>query len=551
MKRKLTIILLAFVAVLSAAFVACDNNAHTHTLEKVGAVSATCQTTGNIEYYRCTGCDKLFLDETNTETTEEQTVVAALNHDVEHHDAKAATCTEDGWNAYDTCKREGCEYTTKVVIPAAHTEVVDNAKAATCTVDGLTEGKHCSACEEVLVVQETVKANGHDYKETVVEPIADANGYVLHKCSVCQDEYKDGYFNYFRFEAENAISNSWNDGTDMLWKWNNKPDTASNGWYVGHISDCAIHIPGQAYMLFVVNAEEATTASLYASLGFGESPLASTAFTVTVNGVNLDKLGNENGEIVAIDANYKPEWEVFALSKLSDAITLHKGENVILITVNSGATCNMDYIELKAGATLTYVAVEHTCESRCPVCGKCKDTDCTEYSCAIQCACKTDTYRFEAENAASNAWDDGTNMLWKWNNAADISSNGWYVGHISDSAIDKPGESWMSFTFNSNVATSASLSMCLTLPEGFIVNTAFTIELNGTVIANVGNEDNKIVSCDSSYENGWMNFTLCSVSNDLNLQEGENILKITVMSGATCNMDYIELTTTATITGNK
>ena len=35
-----------------------------------------------------------------------------------HHDAQAPTCTEIGWNAYDTCKREGCGYTTYVEISA-------------------------------------------------------------------------------------------------------------------------------------------------------------------------------------------------------------------------------------------------------------------------------------------------------------------------------------------------------------------------------------------------------------------------------------------------
>ena len=40
------------------------------------------------------------------------------NHDLVHHDAKAPTCTEIGWDEYDACQREGCTYTTKVEIPA-------------------------------------------------------------------------------------------------------------------------------------------------------------------------------------------------------------------------------------------------------------------------------------------------------------------------------------------------------------------------------------------------------------------------------------------------
>ena len=52
-----------------------------------------------------------------------------------------------------------------------HTEVVDEAKAPTCTETGLTEGKHCSVCDEVLVKQEVMAALGHSYKDG--------------KCTVC------------------------------------------------------------------------------------------------------------------------------------------------------------------------------------------------------------------------------------------------------------------------------------------------------------------------------------------------------------------------------
>jgi hypothetical protein len=41
--------------------------------------------------------------------------------------------------------------------------VVDAAKAATCTETGLTEGKHCSVCNTVIVAQETVPALGHQW----------------------------------------------------------------------------------------------------------------------------------------------------------------------------------------------------------------------------------------------------------------------------------------------------------------------------------------------------------------------------------------------------
>ena len=57
-----------------------------------------------------------------------------MNHDLEHHEAKAATCTEIGWDAYDTCKREGCTYSTYVELPKLNHDLEHHeAKAATCT----------------------------------------------------------------------------------------------------------------------------------------------------------------------------------------------------------------------------------------------------------------------------------------------------------------------------------------------------------------------------------------------------------------------------------
>ena len=153
------------------------------------------------------------------------------NHDLVHHDAKAPTCTEIGWDAYDACQREGCTYTTKVEIPALkHKLVHHDAKAPTCTEIGWEEYDTCSRCDyttkvELLALKHDlvhhdakaptcteigwneydacqregctyttkveIPAPGHDYTEKVVKPTCGKGGYTLHTCKKCHDSYKD------------------------------------------------------------------------------------------------------------------------------------------------------------------------------------------------------------------------------------------------------------------------------------------------------------------------------------------------------------------------
>ena len=70
-----------------------------------------------------------------------------------------------------------------------HVEIIDNAVAATCTETGLTEGKHCSRCNEILVDQTTVAALGHDYGSVVTtSPTCTNQGYTTYTCH-CGNSY--------------------------------------------------------------------------------------------------------------------------------------------------------------------------------------------------------------------------------------------------------------------------------------------------------------------------------------------------------------------------
>ena len=150
-----------------------------HDLVHHDAKAPTCTEIGWDEYDACQreGC---------TYTTKVE--IPALKHKLVHHDAKAPTCTEIGWEEYDTCSR--CDYTTKVELLALkHDLVHHDAKAPTCTETGWEEYDTCSRCDYTTKVE--IPAAGHDYTEKVVKPTCGKGGYTLHTCKKCNDSYKD------------------------------------------------------------------------------------------------------------------------------------------------------------------------------------------------------------------------------------------------------------------------------------------------------------------------------------------------------------------------
>lgn len=111
---------------------------------------AGCVTTGEVQY-TCQNCN-----EVKTET------IPAKGHTIVTDKGVTPTCTQSGLTEGKHCSV--CNEVLrkqKKLAPKKHHAVTDKAVEATCSKEGLTEGKHCSVCNQVLVEQKKVRKKRH------------------------------------------------------------------------------------------------------------------------------------------------------------------------------------------------------------------------------------------------------------------------------------------------------------------------------------------------------------------------------------------------------
>jgi len=125
-----------------------EKDPNNHDLVHFRAKAPTCTEIGWDAYEACSRCDH---------TTRKE--LPALNHNLEQHEAKAPTCTEKGWDAYKTCSR--CDYTTYTELTALNHDLVQHeAQAATCTKPGWNAYETCSRCDHTTYAEQP--ALNHD-----------------------------------------------------------------------------------------------------------------------------------------------------------------------------------------------------------------------------------------------------------------------------------------------------------------------------------------------------------------------------------------------------
>lgn len=214
-----------------------------HDYVTVYGYPATCTASGKTDGSYCSVCSEILVPQED---------IPPLGHDIVNHSAKAPTCTEKGWDAYQTCTR--CSYSTyseksalghidtnndyycdrcgtklgepphthsytPTVTRAAtctstgiitytcscgdsyaeiapilpHREVTDRAVEATCISTGKTQGSRCGDCGAIINAQSIIPLKAHTYNSGNVTkaPTCKDTGTKTYSCTFCGDSYTE------------------------------------------------------------------------------------------------------------------------------------------------------------------------------------------------------------------------------------------------------------------------------------------------------------------------------------------------------------------------
>ena len=196
--------------------------ANGHNLNKVDAKAEDCLNAGNIEYYVCDVCDKYFSDKDGkNEISAESVVIPAKGHKGVLVPAVAADCENDGNMAYYKCENcnklfsdEACKKeisADSVIVKSHHNLDKVEAVLASCDKDGNIEYYVCSVCDKYfsdkdgkneIVDKASVVVKSHHSIDKVeaVEASCDKDGNIeYYVCSVCGKYFSDA-------EGKNEIS---------------------------------------------------------------------------------------------------------------------------------------------------------------------------------------------------------------------------------------------------------------------------------------------------------------------------------------------------------
>ena len=211
---------------------------------------------------------------------------------------------------------------------------------ATCTTTG-TKTRACTVCGKVETV--TIAKTAHKYVNTVVKPTYTAQGYTLHKCSVCGYSYKDNYMPALKPTELTGVKVKTQGSTSLTLAWDK--NASAKGYiieqYKGGKWTQIAKTSSNATVTYTVNGLKADTTytfriKAYAISGeseiysdyvriAGKTRIANVASfkgsAVSASAVKLDWSKNNKATAYVIEQYRGGKWTVLATTKNNTTLT--------------------------------------------------------------------------------------------------------------------------------------------------------------------------------------------------------------------------------------
>jgi hypothetical protein len=246
----------------------------------------------------------------------------------------------------------------EILLALGHTEVIDEAVAADCINTGLTEGKHCSVCNEVLVAQNVVEALGHTNGVTVIEnetaPTVTSAGSVdsVVYCSVCNAESARETIALPALNTADYTTETTLAGTTATTVFTYNSDKIA--YSVSLTSTKHISVSGQVYSPYDV--EKLNDGNVVVSFDDTDGFVyhANTEHTITqisTNGCSLTLTGNvvinSSASITFVGGNFNVGTDsavanVTINSSVDQALLISSGSYKIIVNKGSSLAVNLD-----------------------------------------------------------------------------------------------------------------------------------------------------------------------------------------------------------------
>ncbi len=181
---------------------------HLHTMQKVDAKKQTCTENGNIEYYTCNICEKIYKDIDGIWEIEISATVILASHTLTYNEMVDSTCIVNGTIAHYHCSECNNNYEDEygltiiidITIIAEHTLTFNTKVDSSCTENGTVAHYHCSECNNnyedekglTIITNIVIKAEHTLIYNAKIDNTCTESGTVEHyHCTECNKNYSD------------------------------------------------------------------------------------------------------------------------------------------------------------------------------------------------------------------------------------------------------------------------------------------------------------------------------------------------------------------------